>query len=575
MNRFCRVVVDSRVKALDREFDYAIPDRFEGRVFVGSVVRVPLHGRRVRAFVTELLAKPAVPEPKLLSALVSAEPVFRSSEVRLARWISLRYLTPLAGVLHQGVPGRFSAPGQFRDLLELSGTGFSLTVAVTARDELEAVRSFLGDNPGLVICPRPWIATQLAQAIPGAAVLHGGLSPAQRASVWASARDGRLKTVIGTRSALLCPVRNLGSIAIVGAHDRAHKSARAPRLHSLPVCIRRAELSQIPMLVTSPVPPLELTQNEAEWKSSKSSTLKPEVVGLSATSPVTPRLLDCVRSALACGKDAFVFMARKGSALRLRCADCGWYPRCPECGIALTLFDVLKCRSCGSEKGLPTVCEDCAGSRILKSGWGSTRLAKALAREIPEAPIIHVDASTDFESPAQPAVIVGTEAGLWSLMPGHKKIGAVVAADLDQLLGLPDFRAAEHSFATLEELGRLVDPDGRMLVQTRESSHHSVQAFTRRSYKWFTDRELPIRRAAGYPPFGAIVAVTTLPDEVRELQRCVESAGASWAGPLPGPGGRVKGLIKARSLEQILPELRQFSKTSTQTRFDVDPTDVL
>src|SRR5688500_6504568 len=93
--RFCRVAIDSPVLALDRPFDYRIPDRMSGRVAVGSVVRVPLHGRRVRGFVTELLEEPAVADPLVLSALVSPEPVFSAAEIALARWTARRYVGAL------------------------------------------------------------------------------------------------------------------------------------------------------------------------------------------------------------------------------------------------------------------------------------------------------------------------------------------------------------------------------------------------------------------------------------------------------------------------------------------------
>src|SRR5439155_165882 len=104
------IAVDSPVFALDRPFDYTIPARMRERVDVGSVVRVPLHGRRVRAYVTELLELPAVADPRPLSSLVSAEPLFAREQIELARWVADRYVTTMGTVLHDAVPGRYSAP---------------------------------------------------------------------------------------------------------------------------------------------------------------------------------------------------------------------------------------------------------------------------------------------------------------------------------------------------------------------------------------------------------------------------------------------------------------------------------
>jgi primosomal protein N' len=110
VKRYCRVTVDSPVTSLDRPFDYRIPDRMLGRVDVGSVVRVPLHGRRIRGYVTELLDTPEVDNPKSLSMLVSPTPLFDEVGVELARWVARRYATPTGVVLHQAAPGRYSLP---------------------------------------------------------------------------------------------------------------------------------------------------------------------------------------------------------------------------------------------------------------------------------------------------------------------------------------------------------------------------------------------------------------------------------------------------------------------------------
>src|SRR5687768_15864412 len=107
VQRYCRVAIDSPVRALDRPFDYEIPERMLGRVGVGSVVRVNLHGRNVRAFVVEVLDEPDVADPRVLSSLVSPEPLFSAETIALAAWTARRYVVPLGAVLHDAVPGRF------------------------------------------------------------------------------------------------------------------------------------------------------------------------------------------------------------------------------------------------------------------------------------------------------------------------------------------------------------------------------------------------------------------------------------------------------------------------------------
>lgn len=598
--RYCTVAVDSPVFALDRPFDYRIPDRMTGRVRVGSVVRVLLHGRRMRAFVVAVHDQPAVASPAPLSGLVGEEPLFTGESISLARWVARRYLATLGAVLHAAVPGRFSAPAApsrpraeaepvrapvwigppdaLRSAIRAGRT--TVVVAPDIGSELDVVAhaAALAAGNVLVVCPRTAVAQEAGRRLPSAVVAHADQSPARRSAAWSAARDGAARILVATRAAVLAPLPDVGLVCVIGAHDRSLKEERSPRLHALVVAQRRAESSGAALLITSPAPPLDLfgPGGVTTWIEPKpDSRPRPEVVA-PRPGPVTARLLDAVRAAIGEGRDALVFTGRKGLVLRVRCEECGWFPSCDRCGTGLALFAgggrrTLRCRACGAGRTVPNRCADCGGARLDGVGWGSERLEAALAGE--RLPVVRVDAERPLpDDRPRPAVVVGTQALTGAFL--GKRAGCVCVADLDQLLGVPDFRAAERAFQTLAELAALLEPGGRFVVQTREPEHAVVQAFTRGSFRYFAQRELPRRRAAGYPPFGALVHVALDPADAPELASAVRVAGGEVIGPLVRPDGSGAALVRAPLIDPLLDPLREFASRHANARIDVDPVDL-
>jgi primosomal protein N' (replication factor Y) len=595
VERYCRVAIDSPVLALDRPFDYAIPDRLIGRVHVGSVVRVVLHGRSMRAFVTDLLDAPAVDDPRPLRSIVAPEPVFGRHELTLARWAADRYVASMGHVLHDAVPGRFSAPmstrsetrqllprsevrwlgGGVRELID--GAGSACIFPPTLRDEAAVAAHVAGEAAALggrtlVICPRVDLVESVAAQIPGAVVVHGAERPRDRAQAWAAARDGHADVVVGGRSALLVPLRDMRAVCVLSAHDRSLKSERAPRLHAGIAARHLAEIRDAAFFASSPSPPVELAASpDVRWMVGERADIRTEIARPRG-GPVTVRLIEMVRWAIERRSDALVFVGRRGRALRLRCRDCGWTPACERCGSGLAegaASGRLECRVCGASAATPTTCVSCGGA-LVSGGWGHERVARALETSGLGAPIVRmVRGEVPAERP-HPAVLVGTLAAVHAA----DNVGCVCVADLDQLLARPDFRAGERALQTLHELAGTLRPGGRFLVQTREPEHHAVQAFARRSYRFFVDRELVFRKETSYPPFGELVRVETSPESAKELERVVRSAGAQTVGGLERRG-RWGTLIRTRDLEPLLAPLRAFASAHARTRIDVDPVDVL
>jgi primosomal protein N' (replication factor Y) len=536
-----------------------------GRVDVGSVVRVPLHGRRLRAFVTNMLDEPAVPNARPLSALVSPEPLFALSELELARWVADRYVTTLGVVLHDAAPGRYSAPVAAQalrtkplpapgwiDPTELFASRETVCVVpVSAQPELVAYAASVTAEAGkqvLVICPRVAIAESIATFIEGAAVLHGDQRPLDRAASWAGAAAGEVSVVVGGRAALLVPLPRLGLVVVASAHDPGLRAERTPRLHALVVARERAARAEVSFLATSPVPPLELIDAKVV-EPRRTGGVRTEVVR-PGKNPATERLLDVARSATDYGKDALVFVARVGGALRLRCVDCEWM---------------------APSEGAPDVCPRCGG-RLQRRGWGHSRVATAIESSGIDVPVVRLVRGDEIDAPPPPCIVVGTLAAAYNW---PRPFGSVCVADADQLLGRQDFRAAERALGVLHELAAVLEPGGRFLVQTREPDHHAVQSFTRRSYRYFAGRELPLRKETGYPPYGVVVVVEIKPETLSEFSDGMRAVGAMVLGPLDGSRASSRLLVRARELAPLLGPLRAFALAHKGVRIEVDPVDVM
>lgn len=542
----------------------------------------------------ELLDEPAVPNPRPLRSVVAIDPVFGHAELDLARRAARRYVVAIGHVLHEAVPGRFSAPGTGWTRVAPPGRGGSdrLRAAVadvvgnrgracvfppTVRHEAELAECIAGESAAvggrtIIICPRVDQAESVAVRIRGSVVLHGSERPGERAAAWAAARDGVAHVLVGVRSAMFVPMPGVRAVCVLSAHDRSLKAERSPRMWAPVVAMWRAEQTNAAFFASSPAPPLEIAACEGiTWIETGRGTVRTEI-GRPRGGPVTPRLMDVVQSAITSGLDALVFVGRVGDTLRLRCADCGWRPMCSRCGAGLAQRPAgagLVCRVCGVDQPSPASCRSCGGA-LVERGWGHERVARALEQAKVGAPVVRIVRGLVPSKRPHPAVLVGTLAAAHAV----NEVGSVCAADLDQLLARPDFRAAERALQTLHELAGVLREGGRFLIQTREPEHHAVQAFTRRSYRFFHDRELAIRKQTGYPPFGTVVRVEAAADALDELSRDLAAAGGQVVGAVERRG-RASALVRAPSVEPLLEPLRTFAAAHARTKIDVDPVDVI
>ncbi len=385
----------------------------------------------------------------------------------------------------------------------------------------------------LVLTPEIGLTPQLAERFvarfgAGVACFHSGLSETERGRVWLAARDGRVRVVVGTRSAVLLPFAKLGLIVVDEEHDGSYKQQDGFRYSARDLAVLRARRLGIPAVLGSATPSLESLQNVAEGRYRRTALRRrigdgaPPRIGVidvrhrPLEHGLSAGLVEAVDRHLQAGGQALLFLNRRGYAPVLLCRDCGWVAPCPDCDARLVLHrgrNRLACHHCGHIEAVPRQCPDCGGRELAPLGAGTERIEDALRLRFPGHRVERFDSDRlrkagelqrllDDVQRGDIHILVGTQV----LAKGHDFPQLTLAGlvDVDQALYGSDFRA-------LERMGQLVtqvagragrrDQPGEVLLQTHQPEHPLLRTLLDRGYDAFADALLAERRLYGLPPF--------------------------------------------------------------------------
>jgi len=586
--RVVRVLPD--VAAIDRPFDYLVPERLEEAVGVGTRVRAVLHNRRVGGWV--VADRVAPPEGVRLRPLSSVSGMGPAPElVELARWAAWRWAGPMATFLQTASPPRIVRqlpPRPGRATLPSAWPPDDLAQEALARprsvlrlpppaDPLPLVAAALArarerDGSALVLAPSHAGAERLS-----ARLRWAGVDVALLPGEWPLAAAGAT-AVVGTRAGAWGPVTGLSAVVVLDGHDEAYHEERAPTWVAWVVAAERAQRAGAPCVIASPCPTLELLAWGTELRPARGVERQGwpalEVVDRRSDDPRTGlfsvRVVELLRKEVASARGrgpAVCVLNRKGRARLVACASCGELGRCAHCHAAVELQGdprTLRCPACGTER--PPVCLACGGKVRKVVRAGVTRAREELEALL-RVPVQEVAGPASEVSPTAVA-LVGTEAVLHRV----SSAGAVVFLDMDQELLAPRYGAAEQALALLARAARLVggrDGGGRVAVQTRQPRHPALEAALHADPGRLATSEAPRRAELGLPPAKALALVSGEggPELAAQLRAVGRDRGVDVAGP-DGAGGF---MARAPDHGALCDALAAAARPAARVRVEVDP----
>jgi primosomal protein N' (replication factor Y) len=476
------------------------------------------------------------------------------------------------------------APGAGALLFGVTGSGKTLVY-------LEAIRAELARGRGaILLVPEISLTPQTVSRVRGAfgdqvAVLHSGLSDAERADAWRALRSGEKRVAVGARSAIFAPVQSLGVVVVDEEHEASYKNGESPRYHARDVAQVRVRLEEARLLLGSATPSPESFARVGE----RLTLIRlPERVGGRPMPPVevidlrhAPRvpetgpvpwsvtLDDAVQGTLARGEQALLLLNRRGFASFLQCPSCGAVAQCHQCSISLTVHQSppgLRCHYCNATEPLARACAACGHAVQQMRGLGTQQLERLLVGRFPTARLARMDLDTTSTKWSHHRILEAVGQGEVDILLGTQMIAKgldfpnvtlVGVVDADTGLYLPDFRSAERTFQLLAQVAGRAGrgpKGGRVIVQTYCPDHHAIRHAAAHDTEGFLAQELGYRQSPPYPPTVALANILVSgPDEVAVGTAAAEAA--EWCrglveqhrlpitvlGPAASPLARIKG----------------------------------
>ena len=669
---YAEVILANPVKGIDKPFHYAIPKDLQ--LEVGSQVLVSFGRRKDIGYVIGFVEKPEVKKVKPILELLNPARFFDEDSVALARFVADRYLSFFIRALRLTMPpgtksrekvkrrkkkdqrpetgdqrpeeikiGKHFKPTIYQqEALDLIFSALKnkkaqtiLLHGVTGSGKtevyLQAVAEVLKQGEGaIILVPEIILTPQLVERFTerfsdSMVLLHSGETMKNRQIAWEKVVSGEARVVLGTRTALFAPVKNLGLIVMDEEYENTYKADQSPRYSAKTVAEFISRQKNIPLVLGSATPSLESfyqAQNgdyaAVELPKRIDDRPLPPVKVVDMREEIKTRnfsvlsrfLRSAIQGALSRKEQIILFMNRLGYFTFVMCRDCGKIVECPRCSVSLSYYknqEKLVCNRCGFQAKAPLVCPNCQSANIKFFGSGTSRIEKEVSDIFPKARILRVDSQTVKRSGAHNAiygafkegkadVLIGTQLVTKGLDVANVTLVGVVAADTS--LNLPDFRAAERTFQQLTQVagraGRHRLP-GKVIIQTYMPEHYAIIAAAKHDYFSFYQEEEKNRKEADFPPFCQLVRIVLSSEIEKEAEEAAKSLSQNLCevmkkeqvlGPAKAPIARLRGrfryhiLVKSQNIDEANQSIKKaFQNTSLKDTvnviFDVDPQNMM
>jgi len=656
---YVRVIID---RAIQREFDYSVPETLADRIDIGSRVRVPFRDKSALATVLATLEQSDAKGIRPIEALVGEGPAISESLLELAKWMSAYYCCPLETVIRSLLPQvirraevgwkkrllvqpltkienseagvadkidnlRKRAPRQAelfdaivrlekpmpaaellrktsfdnqtlralvkRGLIKLreetverdphadeqfvattnlelnaeqalalnkitdalaaperakpillhgvTGSGKTEIYLQAIRVALERGRSAIVLVPEISLTPQTVerFKSRFAEMHEAVAVLHSHLSQGERHDEWHKIHSGRARIVIGARSAVFAPLKDIGLIIVDEEHETTYKQEEAPRYHARDVAVVRAKIEKCAVVLGSATPSLESYHNATTGKYElltlsqrvddqrmplmRIVDLRQERRKEKIAPILSEKLSQAIADRLEKREQTILFLNRRGFSTSLLCSNCGEARNCPNCSVALTFhrhMARLSCHLCGHTAAVPKKCPECGKDSLIYAGFGTEKVESTVSHLFPKANVRRMDADSMTRKEAYRETLRNFRTGKIDILVGTQMIAkglhfpnvtlvGIINADL--ALHLPDFRAGERTFQLLTQVaGRAGrgETAGEVFVQTYTPFSPSIQFARHHDFPGYFQQELEFRERCDFPPFKHAILIT-------------------------------------------------------------------
>lgn len=624
----------------------------EGYLKPGQVVVVPLQRQKVLGIVKQPVNKPSFAAKEIIKVVSTTHTP--QEFLNLITWLRGYYPAPLGQITSLFLPASLAVASRnkpssrettpsIKDLPPLTPEQISIVNSVKEDDSSHFVlhgdtgsgktRVYLELASGqlqsgksvLLLTPEIGLTPQLAEEAAktfgdNVIILHSNLTPAKRRNAWLRTLESNEPLVIiGPRSALFSPLKNIGLIVLDEFHDSAYKQEQPPHYLASRVAAKLANLHSAKLILGSATPPvsdyymfkkkglpiLRMTKSAIDTDTMANTDI--EVVNLrdrdafTRSSWLSTAMLKKIEASLSNNEQSLVFLNRRGTARLVICHECSWQALCPRCDLPLTYHGDthrMKCHTCGFSEKAPAFCPNCNSTEITFKSIGTKAIYEELARLFPKARLHRFDSDTKksdslelhYESikAGNIDIIIGTQLLAKGLdLPKLSVVGVVVA---DTSMYFPDYTAEEKTYQMINQIIGRVNRGhrkGTVVVQTYYPESPVIQAALQKDYEQFYEQQVTERQSFNFPPFNYMLKVRVerssrsaaqnaaqkIADDLRGLKLPVAIAGPSPAFTEKNNNRyRWQLLISSKNRQALVAVIHKLPANST---YDIDPIDLL
>ncbi|MET1033430.1 MAG: primosomal protein N' [Candidatus Saccharimonadales bacterium] len=628
--------------------DEALTYSSDREVAVGSVVSVPLRNATVLGIVSKQVAKPSFKAKMILEAPEDLPPLPKQL-INLLLWMKAFYPSSFGIIVQQFLPKQFpkkpveaatiqthtprELPPLTREqkiVLEgISTQGAHLLHGETGTGKTRVYieltkRSIESGKSAIILTPEIGLTSQLSQDFRDTfgdrvVVIHSQLTEVTRQRLWTSLlKQSEPVIVVGPRSALFSPLKEVGLIVIDEAHETAYKQDQSPYYHASRVASKLAELHGAPIILGSATPLvadyfmaeakkrpiLRMTETAARANTSEKQV---SVVDLrdrakfTKKSHLSDELIQATRETLAKGEQTLLFLNRRGTARVVFCENCGWQATCPHCDLPLVYHGdshSMRCHTCDHKASSPVSCPDCHNASVVFKSIGTKAIVDEVTKLFPDANIMRFDTDNKKDERIEqhyPTVrngevdiLIGTQTLVKGLdLPKLGLVGVIIA---DTSLYFPDFSAQERTYQLLSQvLGRVGrgHRDSRAVVQTYAPDSPLLKSILAKDWDTFYNKEIDERKTFMFPPFCYLLKLSCRRASIASTQKTAETFATTLEksglriiveGPAPSFHEKVQNkyqwqlVIKAKDRGELL---KVIDLLPSGWSYDIDPTNLM